>query len=234
LTLFLVPSQSFSAPLYPFYCWELGTCLEFQTIPLFNWLRPNLGWTRNLGARQTSCPFAYLVCLFAYLHCLFVTYLCCLFIILVTLCAYLVCLLLHVLPTLCSCFVCPLCHLLRMLLYHLFLPDLLLSPIFACFYLFHHLFFLALVTMFVSWPIRACSCLLCYLLHCFASLHVLSLVSAMVTSTSISLIFACFAAYLPTLLFFCSSFKLTPLSWCFFPSLFVQEVEHKRHDNPTF
>jgi hypothetical protein len=72
-----------------------------------------------------------------------------------------------------------------------------------------------------------------------ASLPILSLTSALVTFMGISLTcssftFACFVAYLPTLLFSCLSFKLAPLAWCFLPSLFVQEVEHKRHDNPTF
>jgi hypothetical protein len=41
----------------------------------------------------------------------------------------------------------------------------------------------------------------------------------------------CFVTYLFALLFTCLSFELTLLVWYFFPSLFVQEVEHKKHNN---
>ncbi len=54
-----------------------------------------------------------------------------------------------------------------------------------------------------------------------ASLYLLSLASTMVVSIGISLTFACFVAYLPTLLFSCLSFKLAPLAWCSLPFLFV-------------
>ncbi len=99
--------------------------------------------------------------LFAY----FVVSFCCLFVVFLTSHAYLVCLLLLALPTLCACFTCPLCHLLHVLLCHLFPPMSLLSPIIACFRLFHHLLLFASLALFVSWHIHACLCLLRCLLH---------------------------------------------------------------------